>query len=75
MTQVFHCSKVGPLNLVRSRLGHLRCGRPVVLSSEEVDRALLDIDFGDSVSRIETTKVEVEVLEYQSDPAVLITVI
>lgn len=61
MAEVCHLLESGTLDLVRGRLAHLRRGAPIILTSEEVDGALSDVDLVDAVSRVEAAKVKVQI--------------
>jgi hypothetical protein len=61
MPQSLHSLHLGPFNLIRCRLTHLRCRRPIVLTCEEVDWAFLGVYLGNAVAGIEAAEVEVEV--------------
>lgn len=61
MAQAGHALHHGAGDLVGGGLAHGGGGAPVVLAGEEVDGALLDVDGGDAVARVEAAEVEVEV--------------
>ncbi len=65
MTQPLHRGEVGTLDLLCRGLAHLRCGRPVKFSRQEVDGTFLDIDLGDTIAGVEAAEIEIEVaVEY-----------
>lgn len=61
VAQVLHGLEVRAADLFGGVLAHLRGRAPVVLAREEVDRALVDVDAGDAVARIEAAEVKVQV--------------
>ena len=61
VAQAGHALHHGALDLVGRLLAHVGRGAPVVLAREEVDGALLDVDAGHAVARVEAAEVEVQV--------------
>ena len=61
MAKPLHGLEICPLDLLGGCVAHLGRRAPVILARQEVYRALLDVDRGDPVPRVEASKVEVEV--------------
>ena len=61
MTQPSHALEISTLDLLGSRLRHIRCRRPVVLPSQEIDGAFLVVNLTDAIARVKPTEVEVEI--------------
>lgn len=61
MSQILHSSHVRPLDLICRRLAHIRRRTPVILTRQEIDWTLLDVNLAHAVTSVEAAEVEVQI--------------